>query len=211
MPTRVEGKTIEEIVAQYAKDRDVPEEDVVYEIVEEKKGILGLGAKVEADVYCSRDVVDFLLDYLDNYFKGLELEGDIEVSKEDELYRVELNADNNAMLIGRGGATLQAINTVVKGAASAVFHKRIQVLVDINGYKEDRYQKLEYMARREAKTVQRTKQSVLLEPMPADERKVIHQYLSHMRNIRTASEGEGQNRCVRILYDDGSEKAETEE
>ena len=72
--------------------------------------------------------------------------------------------------------------------------------MDVNGYKDDRYAKVKSMAIRIAKTVQRTKVSALLDPMPNDERKIIHQTLSQMKNIRTESEGEGRNRRLRILY-----------
>lgn len=199
---RAEGKTIEEIVEEYAKEKGVSAEEVKYSIVEEKKGLLGLGNKVVADVYCDKDVEDFLREYLEHYFQGLEMDVYVKVEKEDDLYKIELNADNNAILIGRGGNTLQSLNVLVRGVASSQFKKRVPVMVDINGYKAERYQRLELTALGVAKTVQRSKQSALLDPMPADERKVIHQRLSGMEHIRTISEGEGRDRAVRILYDE---------
>ena len=75
------------------------------------------------------------------------------------------------------------------------------MLVDINNYKVDRYDKVKSIAERIAKTVQRTKISATLDPMPNDERKVIHQFLSEMRNIRTESEGDGMHRRLKIIYD----------
>ena len=58
------------------------------------------------------------------------------------------------------------------------------------------------MARRIAKTVQRTKVEAILDPLPNDERKVIHQYLGEMKNIRTESVGEGRDRRLKIIYDE---------
>ena len=55
---------------------------------------------------------------------------------------------------------------------------------------------------RAAKSVQRTKIKASLDPMPNDERKVIHSYLANMPNIRTESEGDGKNRHITIIYDE---------
>lgn len=198
---RLEGKNIEEIVNQYASEKGVDKGEISYNIVEEKKGILGIGNKVTADVYCSEDIKQFLSDYVNEFFKGLEVEVDVKVEKDNDLYKVILNADNNAILIGRNGSTLQALNVVVKGACSNTFKRKVNVLVDINNYKEQKYEKVEMMALRVAKTVQRSKVSALLDPMPNDERKIVHQYLSNMEHIRTASEGDGYERRVRIIYD----------
>ena len=65
----------------------------------------------------------------------------ITIENDEGFYRINLDADNNAILIGRNGQTLQAINTVLKTAVSSEFKKRIGVLIDINGYKEDKYEK----------------------------------------------------------------------
>ncbi|MBQ2478736.1 MAG: KH domain-containing protein [Erysipelotrichales bacterium] len=208
---RLEGKSVEEVVAQYAKEMGIDAKDVNYTVLEEKKGILGLGTKVVLELTSDKEVENFLKEYLDTYFKGLEMDVDVDVCKEDDIFRVDLNADNNAILIGRGGTTLQALNTVVRGAASSTFKKKIQVIVDINGYKEERYERLELTALGVAKTVQRSKQSALLDPMPADERKVIHQYLNNLEHIKTVSEGEGRDRAIRILYTPEKYPNKTEE
>ena len=55
------------------------------------------------------------------------------------LLSVVLDAENNAIIIGKNGQTLRAISTVLKAATNATFKKRINVIVDVNHYKEDRY------------------------------------------------------------------------
>ncbi|MBR5005393.1 MAG: protein jag, partial [Erysipelotrichaceae bacterium] len=108
--------------------------------------------------------------------------------------------ENNAILIGKNGQTLQSINAVVRAAANAEFKRRFRVLVDVNGYKESRYEKVKALAKRIAKTVQRTKDDASLDPMPNDERKAIHQVLADMPHIVTQSEGEGAARHLKIMY-----------
>jgi len=195
------GKNLEEVLEIVANEKGVSKEELTYEVLEEKKGILGIGASVTIQAYCLNDVKEFIFDYLGNFFTNLNQDIEIEILQNGEEFKVVLNAENNAILIGKGGQTLQAINTVVRGAVNSHFKRRFHLLVDVNGYKDDRYAKVKSMAIRVAKTVQRTKVDALLDPMPNDERKVIHQTLSQMKNIRTESEGEGKNRRLRILYD----------
>ena len=203
---RREGKTLEEVLSEYASEKGVDVSTITSSVVEEKQGFLGLRKSVVVDLYCEKDIEDFLFNYLNDFFDGLELEVDIDITKnEEDGYEVMLNADNNAIIIGKGGQTLQALNIVVRSALSNQFKKRVKVFIDINNYKEERYEKVRLMARRVAKTVQRTHVSALLDPMPNDERKVIHQYLSNMANIKTESEGEGKNRRLRISYTDSKE------
>lgn len=194
------GKNLEELLASIAEEKGVSVDDLTYTVIEEKTGFLGIGGKVVATAYCNEDIKGFLHDYMKQYFDGIEMEVEIEVTEKDGFYRVNINAENNAILIGKNGQTLQALNTVLKAAASAEFKKRIGVLIDINGYKEDKYHKVCSLALRVAKTVQRTKTDAILDPMPADERKAIHNYLTNVNHVSTVSEGEGNQRRLKIVY-----------
>ncbi len=202
---RYEGKTLDDILNNVAKIKNCDVGDLTYYVVEEKSGILGIGRQVIAEVYALSDVENFIDEYLNNFFKGLELEVEVEVKRHNDAFYVKLNAENNAMLIGKGGTTLQAVNKVVRAAANSEFKRRFYVMVDINNYKSERYEKLKGIAKRAAISVQRTKVEVSLDPMPNDERKIIHQYLGEMKNIRTISEGEGNSRHLKIVYDNKKE------
>ncbi len=200
------GRTIEDILEIASKEKGVSVDELNYFIKEEKEGLIfNLGKKVVADVYSEKDVEEFLKSYLDTFFKGLELKVDVDVTKDNDCFRILLNADNNAILIGKNGQTLEAINSVLKGAASSQFRKRYHILVDINNYKTDRYDKIKGIAYRVAKSVQKTHVSATLDPMPSDERRVIHNFLSDVSHIRTESEGDGRGRRVKILYDANKE------
>lgn len=202
MMHKVEGKTLDDVLNNYAREKGVEVADITYHVLEEKKGVFGIGSKVIAEVYCNKDIAEFLENYLKTYFNGLHLDVEIDVEQLNDSFKIMLNAENNAILIGKNGQTLQALNTVVRSAVSSTFKKRVHVLIDINNYKQDRYAKVKMMAKRIAKTVQRTKVSAVLDPMPNDERKVVHQYLTGMDHIRTESEGEGKNRRLHIHYVD---------
>ena len=203
--TSYSAKTLEEALQIAADEKGCELDDLRYNVVEEKKGLLGLGNSVTIDAYSLDDVKEFIFDYLGNFFTSIDQ--DIEVAieqKKDNSFVVNLNAENNAVLIGKMGKTLSAFNTVVKAAVNAEFKQRIDVLIDINHYKEDRYAKVRAMAKRIARQVQQSKVDVELDPLPNDERKVIHKMLSEWHNIKTESVGEGSNRhlCIRYIADE---------
>ncbi len=194
------GKNKDEALLNAANDKNVAIEDLTYEVIEETSGFLGFGSKVVISAYCMNDIADYMKSYLENYLSNIQMNGTVSVELEGEYFHVNIDADNNAVLIGKNGQTLQSINTVLKTAASAKFKCRVHVLIDINGYKEVKYEKVTALAARVAKSVRRTKTDAILDPMPADERKVIHNYLSSMKNISTVSEGEGNQRRLKIVY-----------
>lgn len=195
------AKNLEELLQTAAAEKGVSTEELTYYITEEKSGFLGFGTEVTADVYAQKDVLEFLQEYLETFLHKYDSDAIVTVTKENEIIKVSIDATNNAILIGKNGQTLQAINTVVRGAVNSNFKHRFQCVVDINNYKKDRYDKVRSMATRIAKNVQRTKIAAVLDPMPNDERKIVHQTLSKMKHIKTESEGDGRNRRLRIFYD----------
>ena len=185
------GKTLEDALAQAAQAKGVEKEELHYTVTEEKSGFLGIGKTVEIEVYCNKDIETFIVEYIQTYFDNAKLDGTVELENDKGFYRITVNTSNNAILIGKGGKSLQSFNRLVKAA--------------VNGYKEDRYEKICKMAVRVAKDVRRTKVDATLDPMPADERKAIHNALAKMADISTKSEGEGEGRRLRILYTPGKE------
>ena len=212
------GKTVDEVLESIATSQKCRIEDITYTVVEEEKGgLFGLGKQVKVEAYTSQDVKEFIFDYLGNYFTELNQGVSIEIildklrDRENEiLYRVVLDAENNAIIIGKNGQTLRAITTVLKAAVNSTFKKRINVVVDVNHYKEDRYKKVKAIARREAINVVKSHIDCELDPMPNDERKIIHQYLQDFKNVSTVSIGEGLKRHLVIKYTPEETKEESE-
>ncbi len=199
------GKTLEEILNSIVETQGCKLEDITYEVVNEEKHFLGIGNSVTVSAYTPSDVKEFIFDYLGAYFTELNQGVSIEIiiekqADESNLYRVILDAENNAIIIGKNGQTLRAISTVLKAAVNATFKKRINVIVDVNHYKEDRYRKVKGIAHRVAKEVAKTHIDAELDPMPSDERKVIHQYLQDFKGVETVSIGEGSKRHLVIKY-----------
>ncbi|MBF0579087.1 Jag N-terminal domain-containing protein [Erysipelotrichaceae bacterium RD49] len=204
---RFTGKTLDEALASASKDKKVDVEQLTYTVVEEKSGFLGIGRTVTIEAWAPADIGVFIHDYIQDYFDNADMDGMVEVLMEkdgdDDFYRVKVDTNCNAVMIGRQGRALQDFNRLVRTAVSSVFKKHVRMMIDINGYKEDRYDKIVRMAMRVAKDVRRTKVDAALEPMPADERKAIHNALAGMKDITTKSEGEGMQRQLHILYTPG--------
>ena len=202
------GRTLEEVLNSIASEQECQVEDITYNVIDEEKGgIFGIHKSVTIEAFTSKDVKEFIFEYLGAYFtelnQGVSIEIIIDHNKEREnekVYRVVLDAENNAIIIGKNGQTLRAISTVLRAAVNATFKKRINVVIDVNHYREDRYKKVKAIAKREAINVVRSHVDVELSPMPSDERKVIHQYLQNFKGVTTISVGEGNERHLCIKY-----------
>jgi spoIIIJ-associated protein len=103
-----------------------------------------------------------------------------------------------AVLIGRHGRTLDALQALVSAITSRELGFRYPVVIDVEGYRHRRRQKLEDIARRSADRAARQKTAIRLRPMTAYERRIVHVVLRDDRRIVTASEGDDPFRMVVI-------------
>jgi spoIIIJ-associated protein len=191
-------KTLEDALAQAEKDLKIPANDLSYKIVEEKVGLFS--KKLVIEVYEVSDAVVFAEAYLLKAISQFGIEVKAKTEIKEDIIHITLETPRNPILIGKNGVTLQALNELVRLATSSKFKKRFRILLDINDYKEAKYDKVVAIAKRIAKDVVRTKQDVTLDPMPADERRMVHNALTGMPNIKTESVGEGQHRAISIRY-----------
>ncbi|MCQ2086786.1 MAG: DUF5958 family protein [Bacilli bacterium] len=194
------AKSVEEALEKASADLGIAVEDLVYLVTAEKVGLLK--KKVIIEVYDLADIIEYAEQYILNVLDALEIESTVKSKLDDEIVRITIDSTHNPILIGKNGKTLQALNEVVKLAVSNHFHKKFRILLDVNGYKDKKYYHLSKMARRCAHEVQKTKTTYTFDPMSADERRIIHNAVSGMPNVRTESFGEGNRRQVQIIYVD---------
>ena len=146
------------------------------------------------------DVIKSAEDYVLAVIDSLGIESTVNTTLDGDFIRMTVDSTHNPILIGKNGRTLQAINELAKLVINNKFKRRFRILLDINGYKDNKYDKLAWRARKIAKEVQNSRTSATLDPMPADERRVVHNALNKMSNIKTESKGEGAHRQVQIIY-----------
>ena len=192
------AKTVEDAVNKACLDLGVTVDQLNYEVTLETKGLFSK----KAEISCW--TVEMVQEYIEGYVRRFISEMGFEVETvsylQDGRIYCNINTSNNSILIGKAGVILRAINFIVKNAVSTTYKKRIELSIDINGYKEERYKKVASMARKLGKQVLRTKADIKLDPMPADERKVMHQELAKLDHVKTQSYGEGKNRHMVISY-----------
>ena len=192
------GKTIEEALQKASEELNTPVSELIYLDTGKKTGLFA--KKVQIEVYDIKDVIRFAEDYILYATDALGIESSVKTKMEDDIIRITVDSTHNPILIGKNGVTLQALNELCKLATNNHFHKRFRILLDINGYKDSKYTKLERLARKTAKDVQKTKTTYTFDPMPADERRAIHNALNGWKNIKTESIGEGSHRQVQIIF-----------
>lgn len=197
---KYEVKSLEVALEQASEDLGLPQEELIYEVLEEKKRLFK--KVVVVAVYEMSDIVEYLQDYLEKLIRAFDIEPTVTVSLEGSLIRFELDTTHNSILIGKNGMTLSSINQLLKLAATTKYKKRIRVIVDINDYKNQRYIKVISIAKRVAREVKKTKMDVTLDPMVADERRAVHNALTNYPNIATESVGERGERRIVIKYVD---------
>lgn len=110
-------------------------------------------------------------------------------------------ADEEAMglLIGRRGDTLRSLQFLLNLLVSRRVQKWPQIVVDVGNYRQRRQESLEGLARRMAERVRQTGRPIMLEPMAAYERRIVHLALRDDKTIYTESTGEGENRKI-VIY-----------
>ena len=126
----------------------------------------------------------------------------MEGSEDQAAITLDIEGEDLGILIGRRGETLSSLQYLVNLIISRHLKSRVGVVVDVEGYRQRRYESLRLLARRMADQVRSTGRSVTLESMPAGERRIIHIELRDNPYVITQSIGQGEGRKIAILSRD---------
>lgn len=138
----------------------------------------------------ARELVEGVLDELD-------LDGDVELEEDEERIAITVVGDDDyGLLIGKRGQTIDALQLLCYQAAFRGMRERKRVLVDAAGYRERRRETLEGRADRAAEQALSNNRVVEMDPMSAQERRVVHERLKDRAGVETYSEGDEPHRCV---------------
>lgn len=195
----IEAKNEQEAIKEASQQLRIAPEQIKLTIIKEKKGILGLGASTTYEATPDIDLSLAGKNYLDNIIVSLGISAKMELKKsEDNHIMYHIYSEENALLIGKEGRTLQALQYLLRSYLSNFSDDFIGVSLDIGDYNAQRKLQLEILATKTAKKVTQTGKESKLQPMSSYERKVIHAKLSEWRDVETISVGEGENRAVVI-------------
>jgi spoIIIJ-associated protein len=146
----------------------------------------------------AEQLVSELIDYFLGAM-GVVAETYIREDDEDGSMTFEIEGQDAGLLIGRRGETLQALQFLIRMVTNRQLGRKAYVVIDIEDYRERRVQMLRRLARRMAGRVGSSGREDSLEPMSPAERRIVHMALAGHPEVRTESEGEGNQRRVVIF------------
>lgn len=194
-----EAKTYEEAVNKAINELNTPQENLIIKILEEKNGLLKKSTKIE--VIKHNDLVNYVKEVLNDITSNMGIKANLEIRKRDNNLMIKIFSDHNAVLIGKNGYTIQALQNVIRQIVyNAVENNNLLITLDVENYKEKRVSNIERLAKRIAKEVLATKTEAKLDSMNSYERRIVHAILADKQHITTESIGEEPNRCVVIKY-----------
>ncbi|MDD4203566.1 MAG: KH domain-containing protein [Acholeplasmataceae bacterium] len=193
-----EAKSIKEAEEIAIKEFNVPLEYIKISVIKEKKGILGIGSSTLYEALLEINLAFEGKKYLENLYKALEVEVITEFRTSDEGREIAYNiqSDENALIIGFEGRTLNATQTLLRNYLNKLSDGPVRVSLDIAGYKDNRKRQLEILATKVAKEVAFSGVEARLDPMNSYERRIIHTKLAEWRDVYTESEGTGEERAI---------------
>ena len=141
---------------------------------------------------------DIAADYLEGLLDIADLDGDIEISVENERAALVIEGGDLAHLVGGDGEVLDAIQELTRLAVQTATGERSRLMLDIDGFRADKKSALAKLAEETADEAKSKGKPIKLAPMNAFERKVIHDTIQKI-GLSSESEGEDPDRCVVVM------------
>jgi len=123
----------------------------------------------------------------------------IETVKLKKGLKFSVSGGDSALLIGKRGQTLEAIQYIVEKIVNKKRAERIKIIVDVEGYLESRKENLEKLANRLAEKAKKVGKPMTIEQMNSHDRRIVHLLLKKNNYVRTQSIGEGHYRKLMIF------------
>ena len=212
----ISAKTVEEAIQRALEQLDLSRDEVEVTVLKEgRTGILGLGAE-EARVRVTplapapepvTDVADIAQGVLERLLAAMSVSASV-VRRDNPIVEsggaaeapitFDVTGDDLGILIGRRGQTLACLQYIVRLIVSHQIKAGAAITIDVEGYKQRRYESLRALAQRVAEQVKVKKVPFTLEPMSAYERRIVHMALTNHPDVTTQSIGVGDERRIVI-------------
>jgi spoIIIJ-associated protein len=209
----ISAKTVEEATRVALEQLGVTRDDVEIIVLQKgRSGVLGLGAEdarikvILEDDYnrvagAENEEADTARQVLCDILRAMGISATVDIELSPDIntpVALNIEGDDLGVLIGRRGQALSALQYLVRLIVAEKMKKWVSVNVDVDWYKKRHYEALKKLALRLAEQVARRKRPVTMEPMPPDERRIIHITLANLPDVNTQSTGDGDGRCVVI-------------
>ncbi|WP_010648903.1 RNA-binding cell elongation regulator Jag/EloR [Oceanobacillus massiliensis] len=195
------GQTVEEAVLSALEQLNTTRDQVEIDVIDEgKKGVLGIFGSKPAIVKVARakNPVQEAEKFIKEVTSNMNLNVELTTTVEGNHITYEMDGENIAIIIGKRGQTLNALQYLVHLAINKDSKDYFTVTLDAEGYRTRRKATLESLAIKMAEKAKRINKKVALEPMPAFERKIIHSTLQDNGGVSTYSDGIEPHRHIVI-------------
>ena len=196
-----EGKNLNELKEKAFSELNASENELHIRETEEVKGLLKT-KKYKLEILTKDDVVKYIKNYIIDVAKNMGITVNIEAKKRENYIQINLFSENSSILIGKNGRTMEALQYLIK---NSIFNKtgfKINVILDVEDYKEKINKHLEYNVKKIAREVRKTGVDAKLDPMNSYERRIVHNAVNEIKGVSTISEGVEPNRYVVIKKDE---------
>ena len=193
----------EEAAAESEEEAEVSEAD---EVAEESEQAEDAVQEPAFEYLNDEELEDLIREYIDRIMSAIDLGYTLSVDfNENEIFvSIDGKREETGIIIGKHGSTLNGIQIVLSAMVNQRSEEFRRVIVDCSGYRKRREQVLKRIAGKTANKVLKTNKSIKLEPMNAQERRIIHACLANVDGIRTRSEGKEPHRRV-VIHKDTSQ------
>jgi spoIIIJ-associated protein len=207
------GASVEEAVAAALGELGASEQEVRIEVVQEPKaGFLGVGgqeavvrvrmtSRDEIDMDALEEQADTAADFVEDLLAKMGIDATAEPNLVNGHMYVDIlgdDEDDMALLIGRHGATLEAVQELTRMVVGRRLDERCRILVDVEDYRKRREERMIERALESARNVLESGEDAMLDPMNPYERKLVHDAVAELGGLETTSQGEEPDRYVVI-------------
>lgn len=175
------------------EDLDVYSSDILVESLEEENSY-------KMNVIKKEEVVGYIKEYIKKIGECMNVDIQLEVREDEDIFTVTMVSNNNPILIGKEGRTMNAIQFLLRQSIQSQTGMSVKINLDASNYKAKKVKRFEYEIKNIVREVQKTKVDAKLDPMNSYQRRIVHALLSDFSNVTTESVGEEPNRCVVIKY-----------
>ena len=143
-------------------------------------------------------------DFVRGLLEAFGLEGEVATRIEDDVLYIDVQGEQTEALIGPKRSVMQSVLELTRTVVQRKTYGAPRMRIDVGGYAERRREALKIYASKLAAQVIEDQSEIMLEPMNAADRKVLHDAVAEIDGVRSYSEGEDPRRAVVIAYEGGS-------
>jgi spoIIIJ-associated protein len=142
--------------------------------------------------------------FIEGLLDAFGLEGSVDTRIDDDILYLDVTGEQTEALVGPKGSVMQSVLELTRTVVQRKTFGAPRMRIDVAGYVERRREALRIYTQKLAEQVIEEQGEVMLEPMNAADRKVVHDAAAEIDGVRSFSEGEDPRRAVVIAYDGGS-------